>query len=103
MRVLVKEAGKDAEVRDIDNSLESMQSIVGGYIEDVYIGNGIHLVCNEEGKIDGLPTNLETENVEIVGNVFFCATDDCDCCSLTDEQIEYAQTWCTLSDVGSEE
>ena len=30
MRVLVKEAGKDAEVREIDNSLESMQSIVGG-------------------------------------------------------------------------
>ena len=103
MRVLVKEVGKDAEVREIDSSLESMQSIVGGYIEDMYIGKGIHLVCNEEGKIDGLQTNMETENDEIVGNVFFCATDEGDYCSLTDEQIEYAQTWCTLYDVGSEE
>lgn len=103
MRVLVKEVGKDAEVREIDDSLESMQGIVGGYIEDVYIGNGVHIVCNEEGKIDGLPTNLETEYDEIVGNVLFCATDAWDYCSLTDEQIEYAQTWCILHDVGSEE
>lgn len=103
MRVLVKEVGKDAEVREIDGSLESMQGIVGGYIEDVYIGLGVHLVCNEEGKIQGLPTNLETDYDEIVGNVLFCATDECDYCGLTDEQIEHAKDWCTLYDVGSEE
>ena len=39
---------------EIENSLEAKQAFVGGYIEVVDIGNGIDLICNEEGKINGM-------------------------------------------------
>lgn len=35
IRVLVKEPGKEAELREIPNTLEDLQCIVGGYIETV--------------------------------------------------------------------
>ena len=40
-----------------DFSLKEMQTIVGGYIEIVTDRNGDYLVCNEEGKLMGLPIN----------------------------------------------
>lgn len=58
MKIVVVEHGKSAEIREIDGSLESMQEIVGGYIECLRPwGNNICLICNEEGKIQGLKPN----------------------------------------------
>ena len=39
-------------------TLEFMQDVVGGWIEIVTFENGNMLVCNEEGKIYGLPENI---------------------------------------------
>lgn len=38
-------------------TLEEMQSIVGGYIQIIFLGNGKVMVINEEGKLLKLPTN----------------------------------------------
>lgn len=40
-------------------TLEELQTLVGGYIELVYLYNGTGkvLVVNEEGKLQGLPRN----------------------------------------------
>lgn len=38
---------------------EALRSIVGGWIEYVYVAPGVHLYCNEEGKLGGLPVNVE--------------------------------------------
>ena len=38
-------------------SLKELQGYVGGYIQIVPLPNGEELVINEEGKLDGLPTN----------------------------------------------
>ena len=44
-------------VKEIDGNLESMQEIVGGYIEAIYpFDDPIALVCNDEGKINRPPT-----------------------------------------------
>lgn len=58
MRVVLCEPGKLARVTYIQPGLESMQRIVGGYIEPYYgFEEEVCIVCNEEGKIQGLPLN----------------------------------------------
>ena len=95
LRVLVVEPGKTPAVRAIDRSLESMQRLVGGYIQAVYpFDDPLALICNEEGKLLGLPMNrtLRDERgvpYDIVCSTFFLAgiAED-DFASLTDRQIE---------------
>mgnify|MGYP002646866557 CR=1 FL=1 len=45
---------------DLDNTLEAMQKFVGGLIECITLsdtGSAVTLVCNDEGKLMGLPLN----------------------------------------------
>ena len=45
---------------ELDNTLEAMQKFVGGLIECITLsdtGSEITLVCNDEGKLLGLPLN----------------------------------------------
>jgi hypothetical protein len=37
--------------------LDKLQALVGGYIEFVYLPGGGEIMCNEEGKLKGLPIN----------------------------------------------
>lgn len=45
---------------NLDNTLEAMQNFVGGLIECITLsdtGSEVTLVCNDEGKLLGLPLN----------------------------------------------
>lgn len=56
--ICVFEPNKKPEMVTIDNTLEAMQRIVGGYIQIVKPwGGDVVLVCNEEGKVLNLPVN----------------------------------------------
>lgn len=58
IKVVLCEPGKKARVTTIINSLESLQKMVGGYIEAVYpFDDPVAVVCNEEGKINGCELN----------------------------------------------
>lgn len=58
MNVLVVEPMKKPYMKDIDSGLHSLQQEVGGYIEAIYpYEDMVGLVCNEEGKMEGLPLN----------------------------------------------
>lgn len=63
LKVVVVPLGADAYVAEIDNSLETMQMLVGGYIETARITecgaafDGCRLVCNDEGYIRQLKMN----------------------------------------------
>lgn len=58
MTVVLLKPGKVACKAEIDASLEGMQRIVGGYIEQFCpFEECVAFICNEEGKIDGLPLN----------------------------------------------
>jgi hypothetical protein len=91
--VIVKEPSQAPEVRTIENTLESLQGIVGGYIEVVSFTPSVLMICNEEGKLDGLPHNFSMRLDEIVGSVLFVSSDGEDFASLTESQrtrvIEY--------------
>ena len=98
MNVLMIEPGKAPYVTDIGNDLHSMQQAVGGYIQAVYpYEEAVVLICNEEGKLLGLPLNraLRDENGEIydaiAGTFFICGApaDSENFASLTDEQVDY--------------
>ena len=79
IKVLVKEPGKPAVFKEIEDDLKSMQELVNGHIEIVTINHDpeILLICNEEGKLERLEANFATfRNDFIVGNVFFARGDD---------------------------
>ena len=76
MKVIVKEPNRRSEYREIDDTLEAMQEIVGGYIECVFLGEDTVMVCNEEGKLMGMQMNFPFRGDSIVGTIFVCGTDD---------------------------
>lgn len=58
MNVLVIEPMKKPYMKDIDSGLKSLQHEVDGCIEAIYpFEEKVGLVCNEEGKMNGLPLN----------------------------------------------
>lgn len=69
MRALVKEPGKNAVIKDIKNDLKELQGIVKGYIETVTITSDAVVICNEEGRLLGLPHNCEICGVDFVGTI----------------------------------
>lgn len=79
IKVILVKPNEVSEVAYIDPSLESMQGIVGGLIEEFMpFEDDVALICNEEGKISGLPLNrsIRAENgeiVEIIAGTFFMA------------------------------
>lgn len=99
MRVVMVEVGRNACEMELEDSLASMQHAVGGLIQAVYEpgGRNAALICNEEGKLLGLPLNRALRDEEgeiydiIVGTFFICGapTDSENFTSLTDEQIAY--------------
>lgn len=73
MIVVIKKPNELPSIVDIEgNDLKTLQGIVGGYIEIVrIIDTSIIMICNEEGKLDGLPFNFILGNDAIVGTVIF--------------------------------
>lgn len=54
MNVLMVEPGKAPYETQIGDDLQSMQALVGGYIQAVYpFEQPVALVCRESGKLDG--------------------------------------------------
>ena len=84
---------------ELEDSLGAMQRCVGGTIEAVYEpgGRDAALICNDEGKLLGLPLNRALRDEEgeiydiIVGTFFICGapTDSENFTSLMDEQVAY--------------
>ena len=90
MQVIVVEPKKKPMVQDVGSDLESMQKIVGGSIEAIYpFEEPVALICNEEGKLNGMAPNRWLEE-DIICGPFFLVGDDHEggFCSLTDDQIQ---------------
>ena len=99
LHVVVVEPEKPPYAQDIQSGLKSMQKIVGGTIQALYpFSEPIALICNDEGKVLGLPFNrsLRDESGKlydvISGTFFLCgAPADSDRFeSLTEQQA----AWC---------
>ena len=88
MKTLILNNGELAQ-KDISNTLEALQEIVGGYIEipflsQVFFENDIDIIINEEGKfIEGLKPEIAvikkgTNNILdlVYGTCIFASHDD---------------------------
>ena len=58
MRAVAKRPGEPGKVINIDNDLKALQEYVGGNIETFTFSTDACVICNEEGRIIGLPYNV---------------------------------------------
>lgn len=98
MRVVVVEPGKVPYEKEIDSGLKSMQKMVDGLIQAIYpYDEPVALICNDEGKLQGLLYNRALRDPEtweiydaVAGTFFLCGApaDSEDFTSLSDAQAE---------------
>lgn len=112
MKVLVLTNG-NFETKEIENELEDLQDIVGGYIEVPFLSetltkHRVDVIINEEGKfIEGLRPEIaivdrDTNQVldVVVGNCIFASHDkEGETVALTEEQYKIAMTELRMSAV----
>lgn len=93
--VLLVEPNKTPKVVKISNTLKAMQRAVDGLIEVFPIFEDVLIVCNEEGKFNGMQPNRFVRSddgtlIDIIFGPFFicCETEDGDFASISDKLIE---------------
>ena len=69
MRVMRKRPGEPFEAVDIRNELKDLQEAVGGHIETYTFAEDACVICNEEGRLRGLPYNCRFLGVDFVGTI----------------------------------
>jgi len=95
LNVLMVEPGKAPYEAQIGDDLQSMQALVGGYIQAVYpYEEPVALIANESGKLDGLPLNRALRNADgdiydiVAGNFFIVGLGESDFTDLPHELAE---------------
>lgn len=78
IHVLIKEPGKKPRSVNISNTLENLQKTVGGYIETVTLASDLVVICNEEGRLEGLPYCCTISNIDFVGTIILAGVKDDD-------------------------
>ena len=106
IRVWVKEPGKAPEERRVPNTLKALQELVDGYIETVtvpvnrrfaalagadgepvrYIADVV-IICNEEGRLIGYPSNVKISGVRFVGTIVIACAEGEEFADAPEERI----------------
>lgn len=101
LKVVILPVKKDPEVREVPDSLESLQKIAGGYIESVRIkadGHSYIILIDEEGKLKRLTPNLVWFGDVLVGPAIFTKSNhEGDFVSLDDQDVERVKSWINVS------
>jgi len=94
IRILIIEPEKEPYEAEIENTLQAKQKIVGGLIQAIFpYEEPVALVCNDEGKITGLPLNRalydgKGDPYDIVAGTFFvCGLGEGNFTSLSPEHM----------------
>lgn len=88
MRVIRKRPGQVPQIVDVENTLESLQFEVDGWIEAVTFSEDACVICNEEGRIQGLPFNLELMGILFFGTILIEGVDGENFTDLSDAVVE---------------
>ena len=95
IKVLIVEPWKAPLAAEISSDLETLQHLVGGLIQAIHpFEDPVALICNDEGKLMGLPWNRllfdEDGNIYdiIVGTFLVVGLTEDDFGSLSDKMIE---------------
>ena len=82
MKAIRKKPGCSPEIIEVENTLKALQREVSGYIETVTIASDAVIICNEEGRILGLPDNCRVCGVDFVGTVLIVGTKGDEFCDV---------------------
>lgn len=69
IRVIVKRPDEAGHMTNISDTLENLQRTVDGYIEVFRLASDMVVICNEEGKLRGLPYNCVIAGEHFVGTI----------------------------------
>ncbi len=75
INVIIKRPGEDPCTASVPNTLEALQELVGGAIEAVTLCSDLAVICNEEGRLIGLPHNCKVCGVDFVSVIAFVGVD----------------------------
>lgn len=96
MKAILRKPRRNAQVVDVENTLDGIRSAIGGYFEALVFSeeHNIIMICDEEGKRKGLDYNFSAfgkngDTNDMVGNVLFVSSKDEDFRELDDDQIKY--------------
>ena len=96
MKVIRKFPGETPKLIDIPNTLEALQTEVGGYIETYTFKEDACIVCNEEGRLLNLPCCTTTLGVEFAGPILVVGVDGEEFC---DVPMPVVTTWFLLREI----
>ncbi len=88
IRILVVEPNKEPYQIKIEYISRNLQNLVSGLIDIVELENNVDLICNDEGKILGLPMNRITKYDIIAGTFIVAAQQNGEIISLSRKQIK---------------
>ena len=71
IRVLVKRPGEALHAQVVENTLKTLQDLVGGPVESVTPFSDLATLCHEEGRLLSLPHNVKLFGVDFFGPVIF--------------------------------
>lgn len=87
MKAIRKKPGCAPEIIEVENTLKALQAEVSGYIETVTIASDAVIICNEEGRILGLPDNGRVCGVDFVGTVLIVGTKGDEFCDVPEAEF----------------
>lgn len=82
IRAIAKRPDSGFYVTNVSDKLENLQKFVGGYIEIVQLYGDVAVICNEEGRIHGLPYNCTIDGISFCGDILIVGTDGEEFCDL---------------------
>lgn len=90
IRVLLVEPGEKPRLVTIPHTLDKLREIVGGTIQAVYPWeDAVALVCNDEGKLNGMLPNRMLEDYDLIcGTFFICGLGAENFESISDEMAQ---------------
>lgn len=77
--VIPADANQPIRKETVEPKLKPLQEILGGYIEQVPVGDGVVLLANEDGLPLDLPVNERASALvqsHLVGNIVLCGIAD---------------------------
>lgn len=104
IQVVIKRLGEEAVIEEISKGLETLREIVGGRIEMTShpdFPKGVNLVCNEEGKLEGLKPNIHWGTSDVINGNFLIMAHNAsgNSISLTDKQVEFAKNFIAENEI----
>ena len=93
MRVLKIEPGKAPITINIENTLESLQGQVGGYIEILTFSVAVAVVMDRDHKEKDKPYNLRLFDDNLLGVLLIAGRNGEDLCDIGDEDAKWWNQW----------